>query len=98
MAAEMIHLKRENYTGLRLGLIEELEAHLHPQAQLRVLKSLINDKANDIQYILTTHSTILGSSIPLKYLKLCSNGRVYSLDKDNTQLSESDYQFFGKRV
>jgi len=93
MAAEMIHLKRENYTGLRLGLIEELEAHLHPQAQLRVLKSLINDKTNDIQYILTTHSTILGSSIPLKYLKLCSHGRVYSLDKDNTQLSESDYQF-----
>lgn len=93
MAAEMIHLKRENYTGLRLGLIEELEAHLHPQAQLRVLKSLINDNTNNIQYILTTHSTILGSSIPLKYLKLCSNNNVYSLDKDNTQLSESDYQF-----
>jgi len=93
MAAEMIHLKRENYTGLRLGLIEELEAHLHPQAQLRVLKSLINDNTNDIQYILTTHSTILGSSIPLKYLNLCANSNVYSLDKDNTKLSESDYQF-----
>jgi len=93
VAAEMIHLKRENYTGLKLGLIEELEAHLHPQAQLRVLKSLVNDNTNNIQYILTTHSTILGSSIPLKYLKLCSKDGVYSLDKDNTQLSESDYQF-----
>ena len=93
MAAEMIHLKRENYSGLRLGLIEELEAHLHPQAQLRVLKSLINDNTNDIQYILTTHSTLLGSSISLKYLKLCANNNVYSLDKDNTQLSESDYKF-----
>jgi len=93
MAAEMIHLKRENYAGLRLGLIEELEAHLHPHAQLRVLKSLINDNTDDIQYILTTHSTLLGSSIPLKYLKLCANSNVYSLDKDNTQLSESDYKF-----
>jgi len=93
MAAEMIHLKRDNYTGLRLGLIEELEAHLHPQAQLRVLKSLINNRENNIQYILTTHSTILGSSVPLEYLKLCSNNNVYSLDKDSTQLDESDYQF-----
>jgi putative ATP-dependent endonuclease of OLD family len=41
MANELIFLKREDYNGLRLALIEELEAHLHPQAQLRVLKSLL---------------------------------------------------------
>ncbi len=68
MAAELIHLQRENYLGLRLALIEELEAHLHPQAQLRVLKSLLADNSDKTQYILTTHSTTLGASIPLKHI------------------------------
>ncbi|QKG80623.1 ATP-dependent nuclease [Tenuifilum thalassicum] len=93
MAAELIHLSRENNYGLRLVLVEELEAHLHPQAQLRVLKSLLNKKDENIQYIFTTHSTLLGSSIPLEYIKLCFDGKVFSLDKDSTALNESDYQF-----
>lgn len=93
MATELINLRRENYLGLRLALIEELEAHLHPQAQLRVLKSLLTDENSNVQYILTTHSTQLGSSIPLKYIKLCFNSNVYSLDSSSTALSENDYQF-----
>jgi len=93
MASELIHLQRENYLGLRLALIEELEAHLHPQAQLRVLKNLIYKNRYNAQYILTTHSTILGSSIPLKYIKLCFNDHIFSLDPTNTALSEDDYQF-----
>lgn len=93
MATELINLRRERYLGLRLALIEELEAHLHPQAQLRVLKSLLTDENSNVQYILTTHSTQLGSSIPLKYIKLCFNSHVYSLDSSSTALSENDYQF-----
>ncbi|BDQ02287.1 AAA family ATPase [Ignavibacterium sp.] len=93
MAAELIHLNRENHNGLRLALIEELEAHLHPQAQLRVLKSSLNRESKGVQNILTTHSVILGSSIPLEYIKLCYNGAVFSLDKNSTALNESDYQF-----
>lgn len=93
MATELINLRRERYLGLRLALIEELEAHLHPQAQLRVLKSLLTDENSNVQYILTTHSTQLGSSIPLKYIKLCFNSHVYSLDSSSTALSEYDYQF-----
>ncbi len=93
MAAELIHLKRDNYIGLRLALIEELEAHLHPQAQIRVLKSLLTDENEKVQYILTTHSTLLGSSVPLKHIKLCSNSQVYSLDSNSTALNEGDYNF-----
>ncbi|MCM8809803.1 MAG: AAA family ATPase, partial [Candidatus Omnitrophica bacterium] len=85
--------KRENYLGLRLALIEELEAHLHPQAQLRVLKSLLNEKNDKVQFILTTHSTQLGSSIPLKHLKLCFDGQAFSMDSSVTALKKSDYQF-----
>jgi putative ATP-dependent endonuclease of OLD family len=38
IAAELLNLRRKNWTGLRLGLIEELEAHLHPQGQMRVIE------------------------------------------------------------
>jgi len=40
IAAELLNLRRKEWTGLRLALIEELEAHLHPQAQLRVIEYL----------------------------------------------------------
>jgi putative ATP-dependent endonuclease of OLD family len=40
IATELLNLDRSNWYGLRLGLIEELEAHLHPQAQLKVIAFL----------------------------------------------------------
>jgi putative ATP-dependent endonuclease of OLD family len=94
MAAELLQLEIEE--GLRLALIEELEAHLHPQAQLRVINSLRNIKTKT-QFILSTHSTTLASNIPLENLILCykqpEGARVYSLQKDETGLEEDDYEF-----
>lgn len=57
---------KENYTSPRILLIEELEAHLHPQIQIKVLKYLKEqaDK-NEIQVIITTHSTIIASTTPV---------------------------------
>ena len=37
IAAELLHLEKENWDGIRMGLIEEIEAHLHPQAQMRII-------------------------------------------------------------
>src|SRR5690606_848262 len=60
--AEFEGLKKENNSP-RILLIEEPEAHLHPQLQLKLLKYLENvSKDDDIQIILTTHSTLISSS------------------------------------
>jgi putative ATP-dependent endonuclease of OLD family len=93
MAAELLHLKTDPYNSIRLCLIEELEAHLHPQAQLRVintLQKLSNDKKT--QFILTTHSTTIGSSIDLQNIILCKNG-VFPMWKGQTKLAIGDYKF-----
>ncbi|MFN3554837.1 MAG: AAA family ATPase [Bacteroidales bacterium] len=96
MAAELLQLETEN--GLKLALIEELEAHLHPQAQLRVIKSL-EELGHETQFILTTHSTTLGSSIPLENLTLCygdTQTQLFSLNKGMTSLEADDYHFLSR--
>jgi putative ATP-dependent endonuclease of OLD family len=99
IASELLNLDRSNWSGLRLGLIEELEAHLHPQAQLRVVECLqkfIEDKKRekkDIQFILSTHSPNLGSKIKLKNLIICSDNEVFPMGHSYTELEENDYSF-----
>jgi len=91
MASELLHLHKKNWTGIRLGLIEELEAHLHPQAQMQIIEALQKEK--EIQLILTTHSPNLGSKIKLENLILCANNYAFPMGKEYTQLAEDDYEF-----
>ena len=91
MASELLHLNKRNYEGLRLGLIEELEAHLHPQAQMQVIESLQNQE--NIQLILTTHSPNLASKVKLENLIICSKSNAFPLGKNYTKLEEVDYKF-----
>jgi len=96
IAAELLNLDRSNWTGLRLGLVEELEAHLHPQAQLRVIEYLQTfikerkEERKDIQLILTTHSPNLGSKIDLKSLIICFEKEVFPVG-EFTELDAGDY-------
>jgi putative ATP-dependent endonuclease of the OLD family len=90
MAAELLHLKKD-WDGLKLCLIEELEAHLHPQAQMKIVEVL--GKETDVQFILTTHSPNLASKVPIENLILCNKDGAYSLAKGNTNLADKNYVF-----
>lgn len=60
----------EGKTAGQLLLVEEPEAHLHPQLQ-RVLFSTLQEKS--FQTILTTHSTHISSQAPLESLIVLTN-------------------------
>ncbi|MCC3145946.1 AAA family ATPase, partial [Halanaerobium sp. Z-7514] len=94
MAVELLHLKKDSWPGLKLGLIEELEAHLHPQVQMKVIEKLQDN--NDIQLILTTHSPNLASKIKLENLIICTNDIAFPMGSDYTELDKDDYIFLEK--
>jgi len=96
MASELVHLNKTGWHGLRLCLIEELEAHLHPQAQMQVIEAL--QRETEIQIILTTHSPNLASKVRLDSLIVCADGHVFpmgtALDgKSCTGLAPADHEF-----
>jgi putative ATP-dependent endonuclease of OLD family len=92
MAAELLHLKRE-WDGLKLCMIEELEAHLHPQAQMKIIEALNEEANNGIQFILTTHSPNIVSKVHLKSLIICKNDTVFPLADNYTKLGKENYNY-----
>lgn len=98
MACELLLLAAES-DGFPLLLIEEPEAHLHPQRQLRLMSFLQAQAAKErpdgqtIQIIVTTHSPNLASELPLSHLALIEGGRAFPLSEGKTKLSKSDYRF-----
>lgn len=92
MAAELLHLKRD-WNGLKLCMIEELEAHLHPQAQMKIIEALNEEANNGIQFILTTHSPNIASKVPLNSLMICKDNNVFPLAQDFTKLEKENYSY-----
>jgi putative ATP-dependent endonuclease of OLD family len=99
MACELLLLGKEP-DGLPLLLVEEPEAHLHPQRQLRLMEFLevaaqppADAARRPVQVIVTSHSPNLTSKIPLKNLVLLHRQRAFSLAEGETKLSAGDHRF-----
>ena len=93
MACELLLLAQVD-EGNKMLLIEEPEAHLHPQRQLRVMKTL-QEQADEqgIQIIVTTHSPNLASAVDLEHIVLIHENRAFSMARTSTKLDVSDYRF-----
>lgn len=91
VAAELL-LFLEDERGVKLTLIEELEAHLHPQYQLRML-DYIRRQEGFGQFILTTHSITLAANIPLENLIVLKEEKVFPMGADYTECESGDYNF-----
>ncbi|QLY26435.1 ATP-dependent endonuclease [Bdellovibrio sp. KM01] len=101
MAAELLLLEQELESESPLLLIEEPEAHLHPQLQLKLLNFLVEkakskENQTGLQVILTTHSPTLTSNANPHNLIVMSKGVGYSLRASETLLDVDDYSFIQK--
>jgi putative ATP-dependent endonuclease of OLD family len=101
MAAELLLLEQEAENEFPLLLIEEPEAHLHPQLQMKLLQ-FINSKVKSdtnpegIQCILTTHSPNLSSKADPSEVIMMNSGRAWPLNPDETELDSGDYMYLRK--
>ena len=95
IACELLLLVQQD-ERTKLLLLEEPEAHLHAQRQLRVMKfmqEVLNREGNTVQVIITTHSPNLASAIELGNLVIVRKGKAFSLAQGQTELEGSDYRF-----
>jgi putative ATP-dependent endonuclease of OLD family len=96
MATELLHLRKKG-NNLKVCLIEELEAHIHPQAQMKVITALQDER--NVQFILTTHSPNITSKVKLgadedvNNIIICNGKNVFPMGKDYTQLNKKDYKY-----
>ncbi|MBI5277799.1 MAG: AAA family ATPase [Burkholderiales bacterium] len=99
MATELVLLR----TGdeLALLLIEEPEAHLHPQLQERVVEliqepPLVNQRP--VQVVMSTHSPSLAAGAAIDSMTLVHAGRTYSLRPEETKLARTDYEYLRRFI
>ena len=93
MACELL-LNQYNEENSSFMLIEEPEAHIHAQRQLKLIQSMqTHCNTGNQQVIITTHSPLLTSVVKLENLVLIHNHIAYSMKSDYTMLEDNDYKY-----
>ncbi|EOG8128430.1 AAA family ATPase [Klebsiella pneumoniae] len=101
MATELVLLRDGEELGLLL--VEEPEAHLHPQLQERVM-DLLKEHSNDdqehkrVQVIMTTHSPSLVSTARIEDMTLVHRAHTFPLAVGKTKLKRTDYSFLRRFI
>lgn len=98
MACELLlHKEAEAAKKSSFLLIEEPEAHVHAQRQLKLIQSLENEaESKNQQIIMTTHSPLLASVVKLGNIVLVKDGNVFPLAEGYTKLEKNDYRYLEK--
>ncbi len=102
MAAELL-LLQSHPDQVPFLLIEEPEAHLHPQHQTLFMEVLTARAAKpnaekgeahqQVQVLLTTHSPQLAAGADLETMTMIVGHRAYPLGAAHTRLEPNDYEF-----
>jgi len=100
MAAELLLLQSQP-GQVPFLLIEEPEAHLHPQHQTlfmqvlerRAAPPVTADDGQQVQVLLTTHSPQLAAGADIENLTMVVGYRTYPLASIQTKLNTDDYAF-----
>jgi len=101
MATELVLLR--DGEGLGLLLVEEPEAHLHPQLQEHVMDLLKEHSSEDqaqkrVQVIMTTHSPSLVSTARIEDMTLVHKAQTFPLAVGKTRLKRTDYSFLRRFI